>query len=127
MTSARATGSWVVVVDGRQHQIAAEWDLLSTGGGMITIDGVVVERWMLGVKWPGAQRRFVVHGYRFVIAKRGLTDPELDLFAEQPGFGLPVVRPAPKAWPLVIIVLVALVALGLTIAFAVSLASGARR
>jgi hypothetical protein len=126
MGSACATDSWVVVVDGRRHQIVAEWDLLSTGGGMNSIDGVVVERWMLGVKWPGAQRRFVVQGHRFVIAKRGLTDRQLDLYAEEPGFGLPVAPPVPRGWLVVLIVLVAVALLGLAMAVFATLL-GSRR
>ena len=126
MGSTCATGSWVIVVDGRQHQIVAEWDLLSTGGGMISVDGIVVERWSLGLKWPGAQRRFAISGHGFVIAKRGITDPQLDLYATEPGLGLLVAPPAPKGWLVVVVVLVAVALLGVAMAVFATL-MGARR
>ena len=126
MGSACATGSWIVVVDGRRHQIVAEWDLMSTGDGYIRIDGVVAETWSFGLKWPGAQHRFVLHGHGFAVAKRGVTDRQLDLFALEPGFGLPLAPPAPKGWLVLVIVLVLVALVGLAVAI-VGTTVGARR
>ena len=126
MSSACATGAWIVVVDGRPHQIVAEWDLMSTGDGYIRIDGVVAETWSFGMKWPGAQRRFVLQGHGFVIAKRGVTNRQLDLFALEPGFGLPLAPPAPKGWLVLVIGLVLVTLVGLAIAI-VGTALGAGR
>jgi hypothetical protein len=111
-----ACGSWIVVVDGRPHQVIAEWDIGSTGRGSITIDGVVAEQWSFGLKWPGAQRRFAVAGRAFVIAKRGVLDQQLDLYAGEPGLGWPVAPSAPKAWLLVVVIGVVLTVVALVIA-----------
>ena len=93
-----ASGSWTVALDGRPHRVTAEWDLSSTGRGSITIDGMVAEQWSFGLKWPGAQRRFMVAGHGFVIAKRGVFDQQLDLYAEEPGLGWPLAPSARKGW-----------------------------
>lgn len=111
----RASGSWTVTIDGQPHQVTAEWDLHGTGGGRISVDGEPAEQSSFGTKWPGAQRSFVVAGRRFAIAKRGLSDAELDLYANEPGLGWPVVPAAPKGPVVLVVVLVALALAGIAV------------
>jgi hypothetical protein len=103
-----ATGVWTVVIDGQPHEVAAQWDRYGSGGGRITIDGVVVRQWRLGMKWPGAQQRFRVGGREFVVVKRGISDLQIDLYAAEPGLGWPVAPPASKDWLVFVVVLVVL-------------------
>lgn len=119
-----ARGSWTVLVDGRLHAVMAEWDRYQMGGGRILVDGAVAEAWWKGLKWPGAQRAFVIAGRRFVVAKRGVTDEQLDLFGGQPGLGLPVAPPPPRGWVLVVALASLLLLMGVAAAVLTALQHG---
>ena len=58
------TKRWSVLVDNQPHDVVVSWNVTSTGGGMIVVDGVEQSRWLVGVKWPGVEKRLVVGGRR---------------------------------------------------------------
>lgn len=116
-----AKGAWTVVIDGQPHEVAAQWDRYGSGGGRITVDGVLVRRWRLGMKWPGAQQRFRVGGHEFVVVKRGISDLQLDLCATQPGLGWPVAPAASKDWRVIVAALVVMLVFAAAIAMAATI------
>jgi hypothetical protein len=119
-----ARGIWNVIIDGRPHAIAAEWQRVMYGGGRIIVDGMVVKQWTIGLRWPGAQQSFAVAGRRCVIAKRHMFDFELDLLAGEPGLGLPVAPPPPRGWLVLAIAPVVLLVLGVVAALVIAWAHG---
>ena len=106
-------------IDGRAHEVAAEWDRFGTGRGYISVDGVLADRWNIGMKWPGAQRWFAVAGRQFAIVRRGIAARQLELHASEPGLGWPVARPTrigAAVAAVVVVVIAALAIAGVAIA-----------
>ncbi len=74
--------TWHVAVGAHQHVVVVKWDVLMTGGGHISVDGIEVERWSLGMKLPGVERHFVI-GTTPAVVRQGCMDFEL-LLSGQP-------------------------------------------
>jgi len=72
------TKRWSVVHEERRHDVVVSWDLLSTGGGMVVVDGVVTKRWLVGVKWPGVEKHFPIGDRNARVVQQGLTSFRLD-------------------------------------------------
>ncbi|MGA2447161.1 MAG: hypothetical protein ABTD50_00640 [Polyangiaceae bacterium] len=54
---------WVLSMDGREHTVEVEWDLVLTSRGNARVDGIVVATWWSKVKFPGVTERVHFAGH----------------------------------------------------------------
>ena len=95
---------WTVTLDGREHTVDVAWDIIASGGGAIRVDGMLVDVWSVGVKFPGVTRSLVVGMTPALIVQRFL---DFDLVitgtkaegAVRGSGGLPT---AARVWPPVV-------------------------
>ncbi len=73
------TKRWSVVHGERRHDVVVSWDLLSTGGGLVVVDGVEQKRWLVGVKWPGVEKHFRIGDRNARIVQHGFTSCRLEI------------------------------------------------
>jgi len=66
-----ARGAWEVREGRHRHRIEVEWNRIVSGGGVIRVDGEVVDRWKQGPRTAGTRRRFQVGDLECEIVRGG--------------------------------------------------------
>ena len=76
--------SWRISVAGRSRVVHVEWDTALSGGGRIDVDGILLDRWRVGIKGFATAHVFTIDGARCEIRKGPgpWGEKQLDLFVE---------------------------------------------
>jgi hypothetical protein len=73
---------WMVRLDGQEHLVEVVWDRYASGGGSIRIDGERVQRWRIGLKWPGIERSFDLAGHPAAVIRVGTFCRDVELVVD---------------------------------------------
>lgn len=73
------TKGWSVLLGTQRHDVVASWDIHGTGGGMILVDGVVRQRWLIGAKWPGVKKQFRLGLFDACLVQQGFSGYRLEV------------------------------------------------
>ena len=73
------TKRWSVLVEGHTHDVVVSWNVIGSGGGLILVDGLERRRWLVGLKWPGVEKRFQVEDRAARVVQHSLGDFQLEV------------------------------------------------